>query len=364
MPIARRLHQFDFLLLGSMLALAVIGLLAINSVASYGANPMFFYKQVLWLLLGVFVFLLFFLVVDYHFLTDHAFLLYLLTILVLIAVLLFGQEINGSRSWLRIGGIGLQPSELAKIVVILTLARYLSELKHDTLLKKDVLIVAGMTALPVILVEMQGDLGTALTYLPILLGTLLVTGLPTRFLVWVLILTLCLVPLGWFALQDYQQQRILVMFDPELDPHGVGYQTRQSLIAVGSGGLTGKGAGQALQSRLGFVPEIHSDFIFSLLSEERGLVGAGLALGLYLLAMLRLAQIGETARDRLGILIVAGIVGLLCFHVVVNVGMTVGLMPAVGIPLPLLSYGGSITLTTFAMLGLALNVHRRRFVHS
>ncbi len=362
MSIGRRLDQFDLLLFGSALALSLIGLLAIKSVASYGANPMFFYKQALWLTLGAFICLLFFLV-DYHFLTDHAFQLYVLMILVLITVLIFGQEINGSRSWLRVGDIGIQPSELAKFVVVLTLARYLSELKSSTLLRQDVLWVAGITVLPMILVTMQGDLGTALTYFPILVGTLLVAGLPTRFLVWVLILTLCLAPWGWFSLQDYQQQRILVMLDPELDPYGVGYQTRQSLIAVGSGGVTGKGAGQALQSRLGFVPEIHSDFIFALLSEERGLVGAALVLGLYLFAMLRLVRIGETARDRLGILIVVGIASLLCFHVVVNVGMTLGLMPAVGIPLPLLSYGGSITLTTFAALGLALNVHRSRFVH-
>jgi rod shape determining protein RodA len=165
------------------------------------------------------------------------------------------------------------------------------------------------------------------------------------------------------ALKDYQKQRILVTLDPDLDPQGIGYQTRQSQIAIGSGGLLGKGVGQGLQSKLGFVPEVHTDFIFALLAEEIGFVGASIILMLYLLVLMRLIHIAETARDRVGILIVTGVASLMFFHVVVNVGMTLGILPAIGIPLPLLSYGGSSILTTFAALGLALSVFQRRFVY-
>ena len=164
-------------------------------------------------------------------------------------------------------------------------------------------------------------------------------------------------------LKDYQKQRILVTIDPARDPQGFGYQSRQSQIAIGSGGLFGKGLGQGLQSQLGFVPEIHTDFIFAILAEEIGFVGSIFILMLYLLVLLRLVHIAESAQDRLGILIVSGIASLIFFHVGINVGMTFGLVPPIGIPLPLLSYGGSSTVTTFIALGLALNVYQRRFVY-
>ncbi len=221
-----------------------------------------------------------------------------------------------------------------------------------------------ITLVPAFLIVLQGDLGTALMYLPVVAGmTMVVTGLRMRFFVGVLMFSLLIAPIAWFSLKDYQKQRILVTFDPELDPQGIGYQARQSQIAIGSGGLLGKGVGQGLQSKLGFVPEVHTDFIFALLAEETGLVGASLILMLYLLVLTRLIYIAEVARDRVGILIVTGVASLMFFHVMVNVGMTLGVLPAVGIPLPLLSYGGSSTLTTFAAVGLALNVFQRRFVY-
>ena len=185
-----------------------------------------------------------------------------------------------------------------------------------------------------------------------------------RFLIGILFITLCLTPVGWFLLKDYQKERILVTLDTGRDPQGIGYQSRQSQIAIGSGGLFGKGLGQGLQSQLGFVPEIHTDFIFAILAEEIGFVGSIFMLMLYLLVLMHLVRIAENARDRVGILLVTGVTSFICFHVAINVSMTLGIVPPIGIPLPLLSYGGSSTITAFAALGLALNVHQRRFVYS
>ena len=290
--------------------------------------------------------------------------IYAAAVFSLVAVLLFGTEVHGSRSWIRISGVGFQPSEFAKIAVVLVLARTLGGQHEDYLSKTRILTLTGLTLCPALLVMMQGDLGTALTYFPILLGTMFVAGLRLRLVLQAVILSLLSAPFAWFALKDYQQQRILVTLNPSLDPQGVGYQTSQSIIAVGSSGLTGKGFGQGLQSQLGFVPEIHSDFVYALLTEEWGLLGGGLILCLHLLLFQRLAWIGGQARDRSGILIVTGVASLIGFHVLVNVGMSLGISPPIGITLPLLSYGGSSTLAFLICLGLAASVYRRRFVCS
>ena len=301
--------------------------------------------------------------IDYHVLADYAFLLYGGSIVLLTGILFFGIEINGSKSWIGVGVVRFQPSEMVKIVVILTLAGYLAKLRENYLRRKHFLVLGGLTLLPVILVILQGDLGTALMYFPILMGIMMVAGLKMRFVAAILIISLCVGPASWLFLKDYQKERILVTFNPDRDPRGFGYQSRQSQIAIGSGGMLGKGLGEGLQSQLGFVPEIHTDFIFALLAEETGLVGASLILLLYGWVLLRLIRIAEGARDRAGILITTGIASLIFFHVVTNVGMTLGILPTVGIPLPLLSYGGSSTLSIFAALGLVLSVHYRRFIY-
>src|SRR5690606_20437166 len=213
-----------------------------------------------------------------------------------------------------------------------------------------------IAGLPMSLVILQGDLGTAAMYFPIVLAMLLVAGIRLRVLMILLLIGALLAPVGWMVLKDYQKQRILVTLDPGLDPQGYGYQVRQSQIAIGSGGITGRGLGNGMQSQLGFVPEIHTDFIFALLAEETGVIGCIFILALYLFVLWRLISIAEQARDRQGILIITGISALIFVHVAVNVGMALGLVPPIGIPLPLLSYGGSATLTIFLALGLALNV--------
>ena len=357
------LGYFDLPLIAVVLCLAGIGLTGVYSATLHGAQSNLFLKQIIWICAGTVLFL-FLNLSDYRFPIDHAFVIYAAAVFSLVAVLLFGTEVHGSRSWIRISGVGFQPSEFAKVAVVLVLARYLGGQHEDYLSKTRILILTGLTLCPALLVVMQGDLGTALTYFPILMGTMFVAGLRLRLVLQALTLSLLSAPFAWFALKDYQQQRILVTLNPSLDPQGVGYQTSQSIIAVGSSGLTGKGFGQGLQSQLGFVPEIHSDFVYALLTEEWGLLGGGLILCLYLLLFQRLAWIGGQARDRSGILIVTGVASLIGFHVLVNVGMSLGISPPIGITLPLLSYGGSSTLAFLICLGLAASVYRRRFVYS
>lgn len=356
------LSQFDYFLFLAVLLLAFLGVLGIHNAGSSALENGIFLRQLVWIGLGVGVCLVI-MSIDYHFLVDHAFLFYFLAIALLVGILFFGTEINSSRSWFTIGDLSFQPSEIAKIALILILARYLDGMSENFLKPKQVFILAFVTFLPIILIVAQGDLGTAIMYLPIFVGITIVAGLKGRLFFGLVALLLSLIPFGWLVLEDYQKQRILVTLDPELDPQGVGYQTRQSQIAIGSGGVFGKGLGQGLQSQLGFVPEIRTDFIFALLAEETGLVGAAVILMLYLFVLMRLLRIAELARDRVGILIVTGIASFTFGHVAVNIGMTLGVLPPIGIPLPLLSYGGSSTVTTFAALGLALNVYQRRFVH-
>lgn len=358
----RLLSQFDYLLFGATVLLALIGIAGIYSAGGTDGSSAYS-RQMIWVAVGIAVFLVF-AVIDYRLLTDHAYLFYSLGIGLLIAILLFGTEIQGNKSWIKIGGFSFQFSEIVKVFLIITLSRYLAEISNRALTRRNLLNALLIVGFPLALILLQGDLGTAILYFPIAISMLLVAGMRLRVLGILALAALCLSPVGWMVLKDYQKQRILSAFDPSLDPQGIGYQTRQSQIAIGSGGVSGRGYGNGLQSQLGFVPEIHTDFIFALLAEETGLLGGLGILALYFLLLSRLVTIAEEARDRTGILIAAGAVGLLGSHVVVNVGMVLGIMPAVGIPLPLLSYGGSSTISMFAALGLVASVHYRRFLYS
>jgi rod shape determining protein RodA len=360
---SRTLRQFDFSLLGITLALAMVGVLGVYSASLNGNEATLYLKQLLRVGFGLGVCLaaVFF---GYHQLVDRAYTFYALSLLVLVGVLIFGTEINGSKSWISFGGWNLQPSEFTKIVIILALTRYLAEGSRTDLSGRQILGLVALCTPPVVLIILQRDLGTAVTYAPILVGIMLVAGVRPKVLIGLSLVVILLAPVGWLGLKDYQRQRVLVTFDPELDPQGIGYQTRQSQIAIGSGGLYGRGLGNGLQSQLGFVPESHTDLIFALLAEETGFFGATCILLLYLAMISRLVFLDEKARDRAGILIIAGVLSMVFSHVVINVGMALGIAPAIGIPLPLLSYGGSSTLTTFVAIGLALNVGLRRFVYS
>ncbi|MCP5111547.1 MAG: rod shape-determining protein RodA, partial [bacterium] len=302
--------------------------------------------------------------IDYHNLLDRLPLLFLLSLVTLVAVLILGDKIFGSRRWVPLfGGLRLQVSEFVKLVIVLLVARYLTELRTEQLQVRDLWKLGGLVLLPMLLVMRQPDLGTALTYASILVAGMFLAGLPARYWAALCLLGLVLLPVGWGLLKDYQKARLYTFVNPGRDPRGAGYQVIQSKIAVGSGGVWGQGVTRGSQTQYGFLPVSHTDFIFSAFGEEHGFVGVVVALGLYFLLLMQIVQNAQTAPDRAGMFICMGVAALLLFQVLVNVGMVVGRMPTTGLPLPLMSYGGSSTLSIFAMLGLVNNVRLQRFVN-
>jgi rod shape determining protein RodA len=273
----------------------------------------------------------------------------------------------GGRRWIKFpGGIHFQPSEWVKLILILAVARYFWGLVGKELTWADIGKAAAMVCVPMLLVLKQPDLGTALTYLPILICGLFLGGIRFKQ---VGLIVLAIVLVGGIAvksgkhLKPYQQARINAFINPDSDPRGSGYQIRQSLIAVGSGGIWGKGANKGTQTQGDFLPIPYTDFIFAAFCEEHGFVGAIGVLLLYFLILMRLIQNAQTASDLPGSFIIMGVVAVIVFQIAVNVGMVVGLMPVTGIPLPLLSYGGSSVLFTFLSLGIVMNIRMRRFVN-
>jgi rod shape determining protein RodA len=303
--------------------------------------------------------------IDYHTLLGQVPLFYTTVVGLLLVTFVLGVTIFNSRRWIPLfGGVHLQVSEFAKLVIVLLVARYLSAVRNDRVEWRELLKLSALVAVPMILVMKQPDLGTSLTYIPILAAGIYLVGLRWQYWAAILAMALLLIPAGWyFYLKDYQKARLTTFVDPERDPKGSGYQVIQSKIAVGSGGMTGKGVTKGSQTQLRFLPVPHTDFIMAAFGEEHGFVGVLVVLGLYLLLIMQVVQNAQAAPDKAGIYICMGIGMLLLFHVLVNVGMVIGRMPVTGIPLPLMSYGGSSVLTTFMMLGLVNNVRLRRFVN-
>ncbi|HET7294172.1 MAG TPA: rod shape-determining protein RodA [Vicinamibacteria bacterium] len=364
MPIDRRLLlNLDWVLLGASLLLCAIGVAMIHSATFSGTNSALYLKQAAVVGLAL-VAMLTALALDYRRLADRAMLLYLGVAALLVYVLVFGPRIAGTRRWFLLLGLQVQPSELAKVAGALFLAKVFAEMRKDSLSLRDVLqpgaAVAGLMAL----IAAEPDLGTAFCLVPLFLAVALLAGLRLRAVVSLLVVGLLLFGLGWkYALRDYQKVRIYTFLDPNLDPKGAGYQKIQSQIAVGSGGLAGKGWKQGTQSQLGYLPARHTDFIFSVLAEETGFLGVLFVLALYLLVLWRALEAAQLARDRLGALLAAGLTAVLAFQVVYNVAMVAGLVPVKGLPLPLLSYGGASLLSTWLSIGLILNVRMRRFAN-
>jgi rod shape determining protein RodA len=304
--------------------------------------------------------------IDYHKLIDFVPWAYGVCLLALVTVLAVGQKVLGARRWVKVGPMHFQPSEWVKLVLILAVARYFANLGGRSLTWRDIFKAFALVGVPLLLVLKQPDLGTSLTYTPILIAGLFLGGINMRQ---ALILSTCglvLIAGVWSSgklLKPYQKARLTSFINPDNDPRGTGYQLLQSKIAVGSGGVWGKGAEQGTQTQGDFLPIPHADFIFAAFSEEHGFVGALLVLLLYFLILMRLIQNAQTAADLSGSLIIMGIVAVLTFQIAVNVGMVIGFMPVTGIPLPLMSYGGSSVLFTFLALGVAMNVRMRRFVN-
>jgi rod shape determining protein RodA len=360
----RSLRDFDWPLILISLALCGLGVLQIFSATH--DSPTWhdsWWKQIIWIAGGL---LLMWLVtlVDYHNLMAQTTLLYILSIAGLAATFVLGKTVYGARRWIGMGGFHLQVSEFVKLVIVLLVARYLSSRKGDRPLEgRDLLKLGGLVGLPLVLVMAQPDLGTSLTYLPILAIGIFLAGLPWKYVLAFAVLLVVVLPIGWHFLKDYQRDRLVTFIDPMHDPKGRGYQVIQSKIAVGQGGIWGRGVTRGTQTQLRFLPMAPTDFVFSAFSEEHGFIGVVVALGLYFLLLMQVVQNAQTAPDRAGLYICMGVAALLLFHVLVNVGMVVGRMPVTGIPLPLMSAGGSNILSIFLMLGLVNNVRLRRFVN-
>ena len=356
-------RDFDWVLLAFVLLLSVISVLEIYSATLHTKFIHFDEKQVFWLLGGL-VCMFILSLVDYHLLLDIAHWAYGFCIVALVAVMLVGQRVLGARRWIRVGSIHFQPSEWVKLVLIVAVARYFCNLAGRELTWSDIFKAMAMVGLPMLLVLKQPDLGTALTYAPILLCGLFLGGISfKKSAILVLAAGLAVVPAWYKVLKPYQKQRLTSFLQPDNDPRGSGYQIRQSLIAVGDGGIWGKGATKGTQTQGDFLPIPYTDFIFAAFGEEHGFVGAALVLLLYFLILMRLIQNAQTAADLPGTLIVMGVVAVLIFQIAVNVGMVIGLMPVTGIPLPLMSYGGSSVLFTFLALGIVMNIRMSRFVN-
>ncbi len=359
-------RDFDWTLLGFVMILSIISILEIYSATMHTKFVGFQKMQMLWLLGGL-VAMFIFSVIDYHILLDFIHWIYGFCVVSLVAVLAIGTKILGARRWIKLpGGIHFQPSEWVKLVLIVAVARYFVGLSGKDLTWKDIFKAMALVGIPMLLVLKQPDLGTALTYSPILLVGLFLGGIDWRKAGIIILVGLLTVGVVWKSgkvLKPYQKARLTSFMNPDDDPRGTGYQIRQSLIAVGDGGVFGRGATKGTQTQGDFLPIPYTDFIFAAFCEEHGFIGAMVVLLLYFLILMRLIQNAQTAADLPGTLIVMGVVAVLIFQIAVNIGMVIGLMPVTGIPLPLMSYGGSSVLFTFLALGMVMNVRMSRFVN-
>jgi rod shape determining protein RodA len=360
-------RDFDWPLLAMVLALCTISVFEIYSATLHTKYQGFHSKQLLWIAAGL-VATLIFSRIDYHKLIDFIPWAYGFFLLALTAVLIpgIGHKALGARRWIRLGPMQFQPSEWVKLVLILAVARYFANLGGRRLTWPDIFKAFALVGMPMVMVLKQPDLGTTLTYAPILVAGLFLGGINVRQALILFAAFVVLVGGAWSSgklLKPYQKARLTAFIDPENDPKGSGYQLLQSKIAVGSGGLWGKGAEKGTQTQGAFLPIPHADFIFAAFCEEHGFIGAILVLLLYFSILMRLIQNAQTAADLSGSLIIMGVVAVLTFQIAVNVGMVIGFMPVTGIPLPLMSYGGSSVLFTFLALGVAMNVRMRRFVN-
>ena len=363
MMIDRRLVQeIDGVLLGLVLLQSLIGVLFIYSSSHFLAGD-YYVRQLIWIGVSLVV-LVFVLAIDYKFFVSLSPYFYGLIVAVLAATLVFARLVAGTKSWLSLGLMQLQPSELAKIVMILVFARYFAEYKNAYLTTANTLGAIALAGAPLLLIVLQPDLGTAMTFLAIIGGALILAGLRRKTLVLIVIAALAVGVGGWnIALKDYQKQRMMTLINPQGDPRGSGYQLIQSKIAIGSGGFAGKGVMKGTQNQLRFLPARHTDFIFSVIGEETGFLGVFVVLALYLALLARMFLSVAKARDRAGVYIIFTASMLVAFQFLVNVLMIIGLFPVVGITLPFLSYGGSSLLTNFVACGLVLNVKMRRFAN-
>jgi rod shape determining protein RodA len=355
-------RDFDWLLLVFVLLICGLGVMEIRSATMHTKFAGAHLKQIYWILGGTVAMFLISLI-NYQALLEKVHWMYIASVASLMSVLLFGQKYLGARRWIKMpGGQHFQPSEWVKLILILAVAKYFADMHQKELSWSDFVKAGMIVGVPMLMVLAQPDLGTGLTYLPIAIMGLFLGGLRMKQTLVVVLLAGMMMPIAWLkVLKPYQRDRLTSFMNPEADRQGSGYQVNQSLIAVGSGGIWGSTEGS--QTHLAFLPVPQTDFIFAAFAEEHGFVGALAVLLLYFIVLMRLTQNAQTAPDRAGAFVAMGAVAVLSFHILVNVGMVVGFMPVTGIPLPLMSYGGSSVLFMFLALGMVMNIRMRRFVN-
>jgi len=363
----RLLEQFDWILLLLVISISTIGFFTIYSASiTYNTGTSYYQKQILWFFIALIIMFLVTLI-DYHVLTKLSFWGHIVLILFLVLVLIYGTGGPGSRvqRWIKLGPIFFQPSEFVKFTMVLYLSYFFSDSRRiNNLGFKDILWPLIITLIPFVLIIKQPDLGTAGILIFVFVSIIFLVGLKYKVILITAISGLISLPFIWFfLLRDYQQNRIITLINPESDPLGKGYQIIQSKIAVGSGQLWGKGFLEGTQAKLNFLPARHTDFIFSIFTEEWGFVGGCTLIGLYILLIVRCLKYVGKSKDRSGTILTVGITSVLVTHIIINIGMVLGLLPIVGMPLPFMSYGGSAMISNMIGIGLILNVRMRRFLY-
>ncbi|MBF0493582.1 MAG: rod shape-determining protein RodA [Candidatus Omnitrophica bacterium] len=355
--------RIDKIMLGAALFIALLGIIFVYSAttvkgSSVAVSPLVL-KQIMWV--GISVAVLFLIAnLEYIYVLNYAYIFYFVNIILLLAVLLFAGERYGAKRWLDLGFLSLQPSEFAKVSIIFVLAAFLGDRKERVGSFSNFLFSLLLVGPAFLLILVQPDLGTALLLVPVLFAILLINGENIKYILGTFAIGGACMPIFWHFLKTYQKTRLTVFINPNADPLGAGYTIIQSKIAIGSGGLLGKGWLNGTQSHLKFLPERHNDFIFSVIGEEWGFVGALVVISLYAVIVIRGIKIIAGLDDVYGKVMATGFVTLIAFQVVTNISMTVGLMPVVGIPLPLISYGGSNALAFMTGIGFLLSISRER----
>ena len=356
------LKNMDWGILICIVILLIVGLVGLFS-ATQGSNYEEFKKQIMWLAISIPIMIIL-TFVDYNTISKISPILYIIIIIALIAVL-FTESINGATSWFNVGAVSIQPAEFAKVIVIIALATYISRIQEngkDQISRPTRLLLALIiVAVPVLLIIKQPDYGTALTFIVATIFILFASGIKKRYIfIGILLVAILLPTLYFFVLPEHAKTRIDVFLNPDLDPRGAGYNVIQSKLAIGAGEFWGMGLFKGNQTQLGFLYPKTTDFIFAVIGEEMGFVVAATVIITYVVLITRAVFIAKTAKDNLGSYIAIGIAGILLFHMTENIGMTMGLLPITGVPLPFVSYGGSSLLTNLMMIGLLLNISGRR----
>ena len=351
------LKKMDWPLVTAAVLLVIFGLISIYG--SGGEGLLNFKKQILWLTIGFFLMIAvsFF---DYRVFKNYripVISIYAFSLFLLLGVLIFGVEIRGAESWYRIGSITLEPVEFAKMILILLLAKYFS-MRHIEMYRVRHVIISGIYVfLPASLVFIQPDSGSVMILLSIWIGVMIIAGIKLKHIIALALIGVVMLSAAWiFAFQDYQKDRILSFINPELDPRGSGYNSLQSVIAIGSGGIWGQGIGEGTQTQLGFLPEAHTDFIYAAIVEEMGLIGGLMLLAVFIFFIRRVMYISKNSENNFARLVAAGFSVMIISQVLINTGMNIGILPITGIPLPFVSYGGSSLISLFLMLGVLQSI--------